>query len=64
MVGALRSVTSPGLVDRSRFVATPAWKSAWVVSRGQALVGAFASEKSWVVVPPSATPMLVALAGL
>src|SRR5436305_10204419 len=40
MKGAFVSVTSPGLVLRSRFDDTPVWKSAWVESLGQALAGA------------------------
>src|SRR4051812_29388307 len=47
----------------SRLVATPAWKSAWVVSVRQALGGAAVNEKFCVVVPPSVTTMDEAEAG-
>src|SRR5436305_6019072 len=57
--GAFTRRTSPGLVVRSTLVATPVWKSAWVVSTGQALVGAVPSEKFCVVVLPSVMTMLV-----
>ncbi len=59
MLAAFSSMTSPGLAVRSTFVGTPVWKSAWVVSVGQALAGAVPSEKSFVVVAPSVTTMLV-----
>src|SRR3712207_1018680 len=56
------SVTLPALVVGSVLVGTPAWKSAVVVSVRQPLVAALASEKSFVVVPPSGTAMVVAVA--
>ena len=62
-VGTLSSVTSPGLVVRSTFVPTPVWKSACVVSVGQALAAAVASEKFCVVVLASVTTMPVAEPG-
>src|SRR5882724_13139045 len=39
MLGAFSRRTLPGLVVRSRFVGTPAWKSAWLVSIGHPLTG-------------------------
>jgi hypothetical protein len=55
-------MTSPGLVVRSTFVGIPVWKSACVVSVIHAFVGAELREKFWVVVPPSVTTMLEAVA--
>lgn len=51
----LDSVTSPGLVFRSKLVATPVKKSDCVVSVRQAESGASVNEKFCVVVLPSVT---------
>ena len=51
-------ITSLGVVVRSVFVGTPAWKSALVVSVRHALVVLATREKFWVVVPASVTTML------
>ena len=55
MAGAFDSVTSPGLVFKSRLVETPVRKSAWDVSVRHAESGASVSEKFCVVVLPSVT---------
>jgi hypothetical protein len=56
--GAFSSETSPGLPVRSQFVATPAWKSACVVSVRHPLLGEVCREKFRVVAPFAAMPML------
>jgi hypothetical protein len=61
MLGAFSRMTSPGLVIRSTFVATPIWKSFCVVSVRQPLVAAAVSEKFRVVVVLSITTMLEAV---
>src|SRR5712671_1331090 len=58
MDAEFNSVTAPGLPVRSQLVAIPVWKSAWVVSVKQLLVGAALSEKSRVVASKSVTAML------
>src|SRR5260370_40096893 len=58
ILAPLKRRTSPGLLVRSQLVGTPPWKSAWVVSVRQPLVGASVREKFWVRVRPSFTTML------
>jgi hypothetical protein len=60
MLGAFDKVTSPGLAARSQFVTGLAvWKSACVVSVKQPLAADAVSAKSFVVVPPSVTTLVV-----
>src|SRR3954471_2211365 len=64
ILAAFSRVTSPGLLLKSQFVATPLWKSGCVVSVMQPFDAATVSTKSCVTEPASGTTIPAALAEL